>query len=123
IAFAQSIETISANMQEVKPSIMTTVPRLMERVMERVINNAGTKGETAKKIFFGALEIGEKVRKKRENDEFINPVLRLQHALADKLVFSKVRTRLGGNMRMLVSGGGALPQHVGEFFGNMGIRA
>lgn len=123
IAFAQGIETLSANMQEVQPTVMTTVPRLLERVKERVIKNAEGKGGLSKKIFYWALNVGETVRVKKENGQWVNPLLALQHKIASVLVFKKVKARLGGKMRLLVSGGAALPQHVGEFFGNLGIKA
>lgn len=123
IAFAQSIESISANMIEVQPTVMTTVPRLLERVKERVIKNAEAKGGLSTKIFYWAVGVGEKVRVKKENKQWVNPFLALQHSIAGTLVFKKVRARMGGKMRLLVSGGAALPQHVGEFFGNLGINA
>ncbi|MHB1278185.1 MAG: AMP-dependent synthetase/ligase [Bacteroidia bacterium] len=123
IAFAQSIESLSANMAEVQPTVMTTVPRLLERVKERVIKSAESKGGLSKKIFYWAVGIGEAIRVKREQGKWINPLLAVQHKLASVLVFKKVKARLGGKMRLLVSGGAALPQHVGEFFGNLGITA
>jgi len=123
IAFAQGIESISANMVEVQPTVMTTVPRLLERVKERVIKNAEAKGGLSKKIFYWAVGVGETVRIKKENKKWVNPALALQHSIASTLVFKKVRARMGGKMRLLVSGGAALPQHVGEFFGNLGINA
>jgi len=123
IAFAQGIESISANMIEVQPTVMTTVPRLLERVKERVIKSAEAKGGLSKKIFYWAVGVGENVRVKKENKQWVNPILAAQHRLASVLVFKKVRARMGGKMRLLVSGGAALPQHVGEFFGNLGINA
>ncbi|HCS21705.1 MAG TPA: long-chain fatty acid--CoA ligase [Bacteroidetes bacterium] len=123
IAFAQSIEALSANMAEVQPTVMTTVPRLLERVKERVIKSAETKGGLSKKIFYWAVGIGEAVRVKKEHGKWIDPLLAAKHKLATILVFKKVKARLGGKMRLLVSGGAALPQHVGEFFGNLGINA
>lgn len=123
IAFAQGIESISANMVEVKPTIMTTVPRLLERVKGKVIKNAEAKGGISLKIFNWAIKTGEQVRLCKEAGKSVEPFLALQHKLADKLVFQKVKAKLGGKMRLLVSGGAALPQHVGEFFGNLGINA
>lgn len=123
IAFAQGIESLSNNMVEITPTVMTTVPRLLERVKERVIKNAESKGGLSKKIFYWALKVGETVRVKKENKQWVNPILAIQHKIAATLVFKKVRARMGGKMRLLVSGGAALPQHVGEFFGNLGIKA
>lgn len=122
IAFAESIEKIAQNFMEAQPTIMTCVPRLLERLEARIRNNAITKGGISAKIFFWSLRIGEKYRLKRENKAAIGPLLGIQHAIAEKLVFSKIKSKLGGRLKLLVSGGGALPQHVGEFFGNVGIR-
>lgn len=122
IAFAESIEKIAQNFMEAQPSIMTCVPRLLERLEARIRNNALSKGGISAKIFLWSLSVGEKVRLKREDKKFINPLLKLQLIIAEKLVFSKIKAKLGGKLKLLVSGGGALPQHVGEFFGNIGIR-
>jgi len=122
IAFAESIEKISQNFMEAKPTIMTCVPRLLERLEARIRNNAVSKGGLTTKIFFWSLKVGEKYRLKLEEKKTPGPSLTIQHMLAEKLVFSKIKAKLGGNLKLLVSGGGALPQHVGEFFGNIGIR-
>ena len=122
IAFAESIEKVAQNFMEAKPTIMTCVPRLLERLEARIRNNAVAKGGMSTKIFFWSLRVGEAVRVKKENKQVIGPILAAQHALAEKLVFSKIKAKLGGRLKLLVSGGGALPQHVGEFFGNVGIK-
>lgn len=122
ISFAQSIDTIAKNILEVKPSIMATVPRLLERIEGRVKKNAlsGKKYKVA--IFNWALSVGNEARIKREDGQAYSLGLKIKLALAEKLVFSKIKARLGGNMRILISGGAALPQHVGEFFANIGVR-
>lgn len=122
IAYAESIEKIAQNFQEAHPTLMTCVPRLLERLEGRIRANADAKGGLSAKIFYWSLRMGEKVRLKKENNRSIGPWLALRHAIAEKLVFSKIKSKLGGNLRLLVSGGGALPQHIGEFFGNVGIR-
>lgn len=122
IAFAESIEKVAQNFMEAKPSIMACVPRLLERLESRIKANALGKGGLSAKIFLWSLHMGEKVRIKHEIHERIGPILKLKHAIAEKLVFSKIKAKLGGRLKLLVSGGGALPQHVGEFFGNIGIR-
>lgn len=122
IAFAESIEKVSQNFMEARPTIMTCVPRLLERMESRIRTNAMTKGGLAAKIFTWALKTGEKVRILHENNRTPGPLLTMQHFIAEKLVFSKIKAKLGGRLKLLVSGGGALPQHIGEFFGNIGIR-
>lgn len=123
IAFAQSIETVANNIQEAKPTMMTTVPRLLERMRDRVIKKAESDGGISKKVFYWSLEVGRKRRERKQSGKSIGPLLALQFSIANKLVFNKVKARLGGRMNLLVSGGAALPQYVGEFFGNLGITA
>lgn len=122
IAFAESIEKVSQNFMEARPSIMTCVPRLLERLEAKIRANALAKGGLPAKIFLWSLKTGETVRLKTEAHEPVGLILKAKHALAEKLVFSKIKAKLGGRLKLLVSGGGALPQHIGEFFGNVGIR-
>lgn len=122
IAFAESIEKVAQNFMEAQPSIMACVPRLLERLEGRIRANALAKGGFSAKIFLWSLKIGEKYRVCNEEGKNPGPILKLQHAIAEKLVFSKIKAKLGGKLKLFVSGGGALPQHIGEFFGNIGIR-
>ena len=121
IAFAQSLEALSNNIIEVKPNAILTVPRLLERIEERVRKTTATAGGIKLKIFNWALKVGEQRRHNKENNTSNSLWLNLQLPIAEKLVFSKIKERLGGRMGIMVSGGGALPQHVGEFFGNIGV--
>lgn len=121
IAFAQSLEALSSNIVEAMPTAILTVPRLLERIEERVRKTTATAGGMKLKIFNWALNVGEKRRHNREEKRSNSIFLSLQIAIAEKLVFSKIKHRLGGNMSIMISGGGALPQHVGEFFGNIGV--
>lgn len=121
IAFAQSLEALSSNIMEVKPTAILTVPRLLERIEERVRKNTATAGGIKLKIFNWALKVGEKRRHNKEEKKPNSLWLSLQIPLAEKLVFSKIKEKLGGKMGIMISGGGALPQHVGEFFGNIGV--
>lgn len=122
IAYAESIEKIAQNFMEAQPTIMTCVPRLLERLEGRIRANAENKGGISLKIFNWAIKTGETVRLQEEQNKSVNPILKLKHKVAEKLVFSKIKSKMGGRLKLLVSGGGALPQHIGEFFGNVGIR-
>lgn len=122
MAFAVSVDTIANNVKEINPTLLATVPRLLERIEEKVRKKAAGKGKLKNSIFLWALKVGEKARKRKEEGKSLSPILALQHALAEKLVFSDIKANLGGKIRLIVSGGGPLPQHVGEFFGNIGIR-
>jgi long-chain acyl-CoA synthetase len=121
IAFAQSLELLAKNMMEVKPTVMCCVPRLLERIHDKAMKNGLAAGGMKTKIFTWALKIGEEVRHTTEAGKKPGLILTTQHKLADKLVFSKIKEKTGGRLKLLVSGGGALPKNIGEFFGNIGI--
>lgn len=121
IAFAQSLELLAKNMMEVRPTVMCCVPRLLERIHDKAMKNGLSAGGIKTKIFAWALKIGEKVRLTYEAGKKPGIMLAAEHKLASKLVFSKIQEKTGGRLKLLVSGGGALPKNIGEFFGNIGI--
>lgn len=120
IAYAESIETVQANLVEVRPHVVTTVPRLFERMYSRVMKQLDAAPPQRRKIFFWALDVGKQYAAARKAKRF-NPVLKLKHLVADRLVFRKLRVKLGGRIKFMVSGGAALPKEFGEFFEAVGI--
>jgi long-chain acyl-CoA synthetase len=122
IAFAQSLELLAKNMAEVKPTIMCCVPRLLERIHDKAMKNGTAAGGVKTKIFLWALGIGRKYRLIHEDGKKPGLLLRNQQKIADKLVFSKIKEKTGGHLKFLISGGGALPKNIGEFFGDLGIK-
>jgi long-chain acyl-CoA synthetase len=122
VAFSEGIEKVAANIMEIRPTVMATVPRLLERIHEKVVKNATAGGGIKAKIFNWSISVGEQLRIANAANKNIGPVLAIQGKIADKLVFSKIKAKMGGRMKMFVSGGGALPQHVGEFFANLGFK-
>lgn len=122
VAFAENIDKVAQNIAEVKPTLMAAVPRLLERVHDRVMKSGTEAGGMKAKIFLWALGVGEKARHRRDEGKSKGLVLSAQYALANKLVFSKIKEKMGGRLKLFVSGGGALPPHVGEFFANLGIQ-
>ncbi|MBD1391811.1 AMP-dependent synthetase/ligase [Mucilaginibacter glaciei] len=121
IAFAQSLELLAKNMMEVKPTVMCCVPRLLERIHDKAMKNGLAAGGMKTKIFTWALKTGEQLRLATEAGKKPGLILAAQHTLASKLVFSKIQEKTGGRLKLLVSGGGALPKNIGEFFGNIGV--
>ncbi|MGA2297192.1 MAG: long-chain fatty acid--CoA ligase, partial [FCB group bacterium] len=120
IAFAESIESVATNILEVKPTIMTTVPRLLEMIKRRAYSNIEKESKTKQKIFHWAVKIGVNyVRNKLAGHK--SAFLNAKYKLADKLVFSKIRERTGGRLRLFVSGGAPLSVDVNEFFLAAGI--
>ena len=122
IAFAQSLELLAKNMTEVKPTIMSCVPRLLERIHDKAIKSGTAAGGTKAKIFNWALETGNNYRVKKEAGKSTGLILDAKKAIAEKLVFSKIKEKTGGRLKFMLSGGAALPKNVGEFFGDLGIK-
>ncbi len=112
IYYAESIDKLAANMEEVKPTIMTAVPRLYETMYGKIIRGVQQKGGLSEKLFMKAVATG---RKKYEGtrlslgESLIDPVL-------TKLVRKKVAGRFGGRLKAMVSGGAPLNYEVGVFF-------
>ncbi len=120
VCYAESIETVAQNLIDVKPTIMTSVPRLFERIHTKIIKNVDSQPLKKQKIFYWAMDIGVRYAefKKKGN---IPLSFKLKHKVADKLVFSKLREKTGGNLRFFISGGAALPLYLGKFFEAIGI--
>ena len=120
IAYAESIEKVAKNIPEVRPTLMVSVPRLFERIYSRVVDKALAGPPLKRKIFQWALRVGEKKVKADVKRKKYSYKYNFQYALANKLVFSKIKHALGGRFRFFVSGGAALPKKVGEFFAMIG---
>jgi len=122
IAFAQSLELLAKNMAEVKPTIMSCVPRLLERIHDKAMKNGTSAGGLKAKIFLWSIQTGQSYREVQEAGKTPGLILRLKKSIAEKLVFSKIKEKTGGRLKFMLSGGAALPKNVGEFFGNLGIK-
>jgi len=121
VCYAESIETVAQNLIEVKPTIMTTVPRLFERIHSKIIKNVESQSEKKQKIFYWAMDAGKRYREAEKVGK-IPLSLSLQYKLADKLVYKTLQEKTGGNLRFFISGGAALPRALGEFFEAIGIK-
>ena len=121
IVYAESIDTVSKNLPEIRPTLMISVPRLFERVFN-VINKSVEAGSSIKKgIFHWAVGTGKAFAEKERAGKTPGPILLTQNFLANRLVFSTLQEKLGGRIRFAVSGGAALPREIGEFFEAAGI--
>lgn len=123
ISYAESLEAVSQNLQEVQPTLMISVPRMFEKVYNRVTKQAEEGGFVRQTLFEWAVRTGEKCAE-AEQLERREPGLwlRAQRALAGRLVFSKLHEKLGGNLRFAVSGGAALSEEIGTFFQAAGVK-
>jgi long-chain acyl-CoA synthetase len=86
------------------------------------MKNGTSAGGLKSKIFLWSIETGKIYREKKEAGKTPGPILSLKKAIAEKLVFSKIKEKTGGRLKFMLSGGAALPKNVGEFFGNLGIK-
>ncbi|HET7153226.1 MAG TPA: long-chain fatty acid--CoA ligase, partial [Candidatus Kapabacteria bacterium] len=120
IVLAESIETLAENMRDARPTIVTSVPRMFERMHKRILESIQTQPEKKQKIFHWAVRTGKQYKAKFRT-RIISPLFHIKYALAEKLVFVKLRSRVGGRMRFFVSGGAALSKDLGEFFDAAGI--
>ncbi|REC59597.1 long-chain fatty acid--CoA ligase [Chryseobacterium pennae] len=112
--FAESIDKMGENVKEVKPHYMTVVPRLVEKVYDKIYNTGSSAGGLKSKIFFWALNL---ITKKKS----VSKPSGIQELIADKLVFSKWREGLGGEIVTLISGSAALSTRLNLMFQNAGI--
>jgi long-chain acyl-CoA synthetase len=121
IAYAESVEKVPENMQEVRPSIMCSVPRLYEKMYARVNDKVASDPPLRQAIFRWAIGVGGRLFAHTVARTQPGPLLRAQFALADKLVFSKIKARTGGRLRLFISGGAPLAREIAEFFGAAGM--
>ena len=112
IYYAESIETIGENLLEVKPHIFGTVPRLLEKVYDKIVAKGTALTGLKKRLFFWALDLGLKFDPLKSGGGWYN----FQLKLANKLIFSKWREALGGNVMALASGGAALQPRLARVF-------
>lgn len=117
VYFAESTEALPRNMQEVKPTIMTAVPRLYETMHQRIVSGLKREKPLKAKLFLKTVEIGSRRYEGKLGllDRIVDPLLSL-------LVRAKVRERFGGRLKAFVSGGAPLSTEIGLFFTALGVR-
>jgi long-chain acyl-CoA synthetase len=112
IYYAESLDTIGANLQELHPDVFTTVPRLLEKVYERIMSKGAELKGMKRRLFFWAVEVG----KRYDNRITRGFIYNLKLSLANKLIFSKWREALGGNIKYIVTGGAACQERLMRIF-------
>ena len=121
INYASGIETVAADIQDVHPTLMSTVPRLLEKIYARMHKNAADGGRLKKRIFDWSLKVARRSAQLSTMGKPLPPLLQLQGEIADQLVFAKLREAVGGRIRRMVSGGAALPSELALVFTGAGI--
>jgi long-chain acyl-CoA synthetase len=112
IYYAESLETIGENLKEVKPTGFTTVPRLLEKVFEKIMSKGNELTGIKRKLFFWAVDLAERYDNQKSGGALYN----IQLVVANKLIFSKWREALGGNIQFIVTGGAACQEKLLRIF-------
>ncbi len=121
ISYAESVDAVPANMAEIRPHLMASVPRLYEKIYARVLDNVRTSSPLRKRIFAWGRRVGERWAELAIEKRPVPAALRAQKVLADRLVFAKLRKRTGGRIRFFISGGAPLSPDIARFFYAAGL--
>lgn len=121
VAFAESLETIKRDLLAVRPTVMSGVPRVYEKVHARVLESVSQASSIRQLLFRWALRVGSLRSNASLSGKSIPLHVRLQHIFADRLVFSKIRSVTGGRLREIISGGAPLGDETAEFFFAIGL--
>lgn len=121
IAYAESVTKVGDNLQEVKPDLFAAVPRLFEKMRERIMNNVAASPASKQKIFKWALKVAEDRLPYMLKNQPLPLGLKIKSAIADKLVFRKILDRLGGRVKFVLSGGAPLSPELAAFFIGAGL--
>ncbi|HJT16332.1 MAG TPA: long-chain fatty acid--CoA ligase [Thermoanaerobaculia bacterium] len=122
IAYAENVGKVGENLQDIKPDAFAAVPRLFEKMRERIMNQVGEKPAIEQKIFHWALKVAQQRLPYRLEQKPMPLGLKIKSKIADKLVFRKIIERLGGNVKYVFSGGAPLSPELAAFFIGAGLE-
>ena len=115
------LEKIVDNCGTLRPTFMGAPPRIFEKAYDKIVLMQAAEGGAKEKIFHRAFDVGREVDRRRREGRSVPPLMRLQHGLFDRLVFSKVRERFGGRVRFFISGAAALNSDIAQWFNAAGL--
>ncbi|HEY8184665.1 MAG TPA: long-chain fatty acid--CoA ligase [Pyrinomonadaceae bacterium] len=121
VYYTASFEQVAENLREVRPTVMTAVPRLFEKVYHRIVKKGLSQKGWKRKVFTRSLVVGHSYAEAKDKRKLVGPVLALQQRMASRLVFSKWREGVGGRLRYFVSGGAPLSPALSYAFLAAGI--
>ncbi len=121
IGFAERLESVPADILEIRPTILYGVPRFFEKIYNGVIATVENGSWVTRKIFYWSVNVGNQVAKRKQKRRKIGLVLQLKHWMAEKLVFQKLHERLGGRVKFIISGGAPLGVNISNFFFSIGL--
>lgn len=121
VYYAESLDTIGPNLREVRPTILVGVPRIFEKIYARIKERVAEKGKVNMALLLWAVAVAKEYAHCQVEKKPVGAWLKIKHRLATELVFSKWRAAFGGRIRLLVSGGAALPEELGYIYLGAGI--
>jgi long-chain acyl-CoA synthetase len=121
IAYVDSVELVSTALLELRPTLMAAVPRVFEKIYARVMEQGSKKSGAARLIFHWAMRVASRTGEWRSGEKKVGLALRLQWAVANALVYSKIRAGTGGRLRQVGSGGAPLSKDLAAFFWAVGV--
>ena len=121
IVFAESIETVGRDLPIVRPTVMTAVPRVYEKFQARILEKGQALPQPRRTLFQWGVRVARARGRAGAPERKVSAVLAMESAVADRLVFSKIRQSVGGRLRCLVSGSAPLPVEVAQFFAGIGL--
>jgi len=121
LTFAESMNTLARDMRAVRPTVMTAVPRVFEKLQARIEDSVAQAAPPRRALVRWAFSAGSRRSTLVRRGQTMGPTLALRDRLADRLVFGRIRAATGGRLRVLVSGGAPLPRLLAEFFDAVGL--
>jgi long-chain acyl-CoA synthetase len=121
VYFAESLQTIGPNLREVRPTVLVGVPRIFEKIYQRIQERAAEAGKLSAAMLAWSVSVAREYAEHTLAHKPVPSTLKLKHSIASKLVFSKWRNAFGGRIRLLVSGGAALPEDLARIYIGAGI--
>jgi long-chain acyl-CoA synthetase len=122
VYYSASFDQVGEHLREVRPTIMTAVPRLFEKVFQRIVKKGTSPGGWKSKVFMRALGVGQRYAELKDKRERVPPLLEIQQAVANRVVFQKWREGVGGRLRYFVSGGAAISPALSYAFNAAGLQ-
>lgn len=121
VYFAESLQTIGPNLREVRPTVLVGVPRIFEKIYQRIRERAAEGGKVNEALLAWSVSVAREYAILSLAHKPIPAMLKLKHSIANKLVYSKWHQAFGGRMRLLISGGAALPEELAYIYIGVGI--
>lgn len=121
VYYTASFDQVAENLREVRPTVMTAVPRLFEKVYHKILKKGLSQKGWKRRVFVRSLEVGQRYAEAKDKGKLVGPALALQQSMANRVVFSKWREGVGGRLRYFVSGGAPLSPALSYAFLAAGI--